>query len=281
MSRILVAGTEPNAGATTVAVGLAHRLAYAGRAVRLERLAGDARAAADAQTFSLLEFASATGRALDEAGMPADTTAVTVIEAPAGADAAAIAQRLGARLVLVSTQASTAPAGATVILNRQRTAGPLALAEDRLLAAPTVGRLIEASGAHVLSRSEEGDAAICEHLVVAAISHDAADAYYHRFPRRAVVCRAERVDLAMAAMLTGSDVLVLTGGVEPSPYLLDRAAASRSTTLLLAPERTVETVRDIEGLFGSSPFSHEAKVERAGALLAAAVDEAALGSLAG
>lgn len=281
MSRILVAGTEPNAGATTVAVGLAHRLAYAGRAVRLERLAGDARAEADAQTFSLLEFAHATGRPLDEAGMPADTTAVTVIEAPAGADAAAIAQRLGARLVLVSTQTSTAPAGATVILNRQRTAGPLALAEDRLLAAPTVGRLIEASGAQVLSRSEEGDAAICEHLVVAAISHDAADAYYHRFPRRAVVCRAERVDLAMAAMLTGSDVLVLTGGVEPSPYLLDRAAASRSTTLLLAPERTVETVRDIEGLFGSSPFSHEAKVERAGALLAAAVDDAALGSLAG
>jgi len=282
MSRILVAGTEPNAGATTVAVGLAHRLAYAGRAVRLERLAGDARAEADAQTFSLLEFAAATGRPLDEAGLPADTSAVTVIEAPAGADAAAIAQRLGARLVLVATQAaSAAPAGATVILNRQRTAGALALAEDRLLAAPTVGRLIEASGAQVLSRSEEGDAAICEHLVVAAISHDAADAYYNRFPRRAVVCRAERVDLALAAMLTGSDVLVLTGGVEPSPYLLDRAAATRSTTLLLAPERTVETVRDIEGLFGSSPFSHEAKVERAGVLLAAAVDDATLGTLAG
>ncbi|MDO9444211.1 MAG: DRTGG domain-containing protein, partial [Dehalococcoidia bacterium] len=204
-----------------------------------------------------------------------------VIEAPAGADAAAIAQRLGARLVLVSTQAAAVPGGATVILNRQRTPGALALAEDRLLAAPTVGRLIEASGAQVLSRSEEGDAAICEHLVVAAISHDAADAYYQRFPRRAVVCRAERVDLAMAAMLTGSDVLVLTGGAEPSPYLLDRAAATRSTTLLLAPERTVETVRDIEGLFGSSPFSHEAKVERAGALLAAAVDDATLASLAG
>ncbi|MDP2327535.1 MAG: DRTGG domain-containing protein [Dehalococcoidia bacterium] len=281
MSRILVAGTEPNAGATTVAVGLAHRLAYAGRAVRLERLAGDTRAQADAQTFSLLEFAAATGRPLDEAGLPADTSAVTVIEAPAGADAVAIAQRLGARLVLVSTQAAAAPAGATVILNRQRTAGALALAEDRLLAAPTVGRLIEASGAQVLSRSEEGDAAICEHLVVAAISHDAADAYYSRFPRRAVVCRAERVDLALAAMLTGSDVLVLTGGVEPSPYLLDRAAATRSTTLLLAPERTVETVRDIEGLFGSSPFSHEAKVERAGALLAAALDDATLGTLVG
>lgn len=280
MSRILVGAAQPNAGATTVAVGLAHSLAHAGRSVRLERLAGDARAEADARTFGLIEFANATGRPLEESALPADTTAVTVIEAPAGADAGALAQRIGARLVLVAT-APVEAAGATVILNHQSRAGALALPEDRLLAAPTVARLIEASGAQVISRSEEGDDAICEHLVVAAISHDSADTYYQRFPRRAVVCRAERVDLALAAMLTRSPVLILTGGVEPSPYLLDRAAASRDTTVLLAPERTVETVRDIEGVFASTPFSHEAKVARAGELVAAAVDAATLATLAG
>ncbi|MDA0271416.1 MAG: DRTGG domain-containing protein [Chloroflexi bacterium] len=282
MSRIVVAGIESNAGASTVAVGLAHRLAYAGRSVRLERLAGDARAEADARTFGLIEFVDASGQPVAESAVAADTAAtVTIIEAPAGGDAAALAQRLSARLVLVGPAAPQAGAGATVILNHQVKAGALALAEDRLLAAPTVATLIEASGAQVLSRSEDGDAAICEHLVVAAISHDAADAYYARFPRRAVVCRSERVDLALAAMSTGTELLILTGGAEPSPYLLDRAAASRATTLLLAPDRTVETVRDIEGVFSTSPFSHEAKVERAGALIAAAIDDATLAALAG
>ncbi|MEX1023084.1 MAG: DRTGG domain-containing protein [Dehalococcoidia bacterium] len=280
MSRILVAAAQPEAGATTIAAGLAHVLAYAGRSVRLERLGGDARAEADARTFASLEVAEASGVAATEAGLPADTPdAVTVIEAPAGAYGAALAQRLGARLVLVTLDAGLDADGATMIANHQRKAGPRAIAEDRLLAAPTVGRLIEASGARVLSRSEDGDHAICENLVVAPISHDAADAHFKRFPHRAVVTRVEKVDLALAAMLTESECLILTGGEEPSPYLLDRAASTRRTTLLLAAEGTVATLRDIEGVFGSVPFSHEAKVERIGGLLRTALDDATLAAL--
>lgn len=280
MSRILVANAQPGAGSTTVAAGLGHRLALGGRAVRFVRLAGDARAEDDARTFATFEIADATGVPVAEADIPADDQSVTIIEAPAGADGAALAQRLGATLVLVSEDATVVQDGATVIANHQRYAGPNAIAEDRLLAAPTVARLIEASGATVLSRSEEGDAAICEHLVVGAISHDAADAYFNRFPRRAVVARAEKVDLALAAMLTRSECLILTGGHEPSPYLLDRAASTRETTLLLAPEGTVETMRDIEGSFGKSPFSHEVKLERISALLAEALDPSTLAALA-
>ena len=50
-------------------------------------------------------------------------------------------------------------------------------------------------------------------------------------------------------------------------------------SLLLAPEGTVETVRDIEATFGASPFSGEDKVERIGALAAAALDDATLAAL--
>lgn len=281
MSRILVANAQPGAGSTTIAAGLGHRLALSGRAVRFVRLAGDARAEDDARTFATFEIADAAGVPVAEVDLPADDQTVTIIEAPAGADGAALAQRLGATLVLVSEDGTFTQDGAIVIANHQRYAGPNAIAEDRLLAAPTVARLIEASGATVLSRSEEGDAAICEHLVVGAISHDAADAYFQRFPRRAVVARAEKVDLALAAMLTRSECLILTGGHEPSAYLLDRAASTRETTLLLAPEGTVETMRDIEGSFGKSPFSHEAKLERISALLAEALDPSTLAALAG
>ena len=51
MSVIVVAGADAGAGATTAAVGLAHRLAYAGHSVRIERLDGDARAAGDAEVL--------------------------------------------------------------------------------------------------------------------------------------------------------------------------------------------------------------------------------------
>ena len=117
--------------------------------------------------------------------------------------------------------------------------------------------------------------------MIGAIALDAADTYFSRYRRSAVVTRAEKVDVALAALRTEPECLILTGGGEPSPYLLDRVASARSTTLLLAPQGTVETVRDIEGSFGRAPFSGEAKVERAGVLIADALDDAALEELLG
>lgn len=277
MARILVAASTPGAGATTVAVGLAHRLAYAGHEVRLERLSGDDRAAGDASVFASLDFCTSTGTPVDASAVP--DGAVVVIEAPTGSDAAALASRLGAKLVSVASGMGGPAGGTLTITNRARKGAALTMPEDRLLAAPTVGQIAETSRARVLVRSQEGDRAVVEHIVIGAISHDSADTYFERFPRKAVVCRAEKTDLGLAALITGAEVLVLSGGNDPSPYLLDRAGASRATTVLLAPEGTVETVRDIEGLYGTAPFSHPSKVERAGELIAAAIDDAALASL--
>src|SRR5690606_33076543 len=123
-----------------------HVLAYAGRNVRLERLEGDTRAEVDAATFGTLEIADATGTPVAEAGIPLDSPdTVTIIEAPSATDGVEIAGRLRAALVLVALEPVEAPQGAVVLLNHQRRAGQNAVPEDRLLAAPTVGRLIEAS----------------------------------------------------------------------------------------------------------------------------------------
>ena len=280
MPVIVVAG-EPGAGATTVVVGLAYRVAYTGCEVRLARIAGDERAVPDAAAFGALEFAERVDGPVDGS---AGADVVVIAEAPAGADGNALAAQLGARLVTVARAAGGDAGlgeanGALQITTHARNAGPLCLPEDRVLAAPTVGCLAQASSGRVLVRSIEGDAAICEHIVVGAITSDAADAYFARYPRSAVVTRAEKVDVALAAMGTEPICLILSGGADPSPYLLDRVAASRGTTLLLAPGGTVETVRDIEGSFGGSSFGHEAKVERVGALMAAALDDATLASL--
>lgn len=278
MSVIVVAGADSGAGASTVAVGLAHRLAYAGHSVRLARLEGDGRAAGDAAVFGLIEFAQSSGTPLAE-GAVAHGEGVTVVEAPAGADAAALASRLGGQLVFVGLEGALAPAGAFHLVNHARTAGSLRLPEDRLLAAPTVGALIAASRAQVLARSELGERDIIEHIIVSPIASDPNDAHFARYMRKAVVARSEKVDSALAALSTDTRCLILSGGTDPSPYIVDRVASDRRVTLLLAPEGTIETVRDIEGSFGKSAFSGEEKVERAGTLMRAAIDDAILAGL--
>jgi BioD-like phosphotransacetylase family protein len=283
MPVIVVAGSESGAGATTVAVGLAHRLAYAGHSVRIERLDGDARAAGDAYALGLLEFAQSSGAPVAEAAV-SGSDGVTVVEASPSEDAVALASTLGARLLLVGREAGGGPGadnGTFHLVNHARSAGALRLPEDRLLAAPTVGALIEASRAQVLARSELGERDIIEHIVVSPIASDANDTHFARYPRKAVVTRSEKVDSALAALRTDTRCLILSGGSDPSPYVVDRVASDRRVTLLLAPEGTIETVRDIEGTFGRSAFSGEEKVERAGALLRVALDDTLLAALLG
>ena len=80
MATIVVGSAEQAAGATTVAVGLAHRLAYAGHNVRLERLVGGDRAAADAALFATLDFVTSSGTPINEVSDVGD--GVTVIGKP-------------------------------------------------------------------------------------------------------------------------------------------------------------------------------------------------------
>ena len=117
MAVILVAGRAPGAGSTTVAAGLAHRAAYAGRAVRLVRLAGDGAAAEDAQTFATFEIADASGDAVAASDFEAGA-AVSIVEAPAGADASALAAELSATLVEVTADAGAEASPALCMLQK-------------------------------------------------------------------------------------------------------------------------------------------------------------------
>ena len=66
--------------------------------------------------------------------------------------------------------------------------------------------------------------------------------------------------------------MILTGGHEPSPYLLDRASASRDTTVILSPNSTATTAAGLDVAFGNSPFSHSDKARRIKELIAQKVD---------
>ena len=86
----------------------------------------------------------------------------------------------------------------------------------------------------------------------------------------------DKTDVQLAALQTDIECLVITGGGEPSPYLLDRVRSTRDEiAVLLAPDSTVETMRAIEGLYFTSRFEGNGKLARAVELLdeaGAAVD---------
>lgn len=288
MVLLLVAGNELDAGATTVSVGLAHRFSSLGRNVSVERLEGDDRALGDASVFASLEFAISSGRPISAEELAAaehDEHMITIVESPMGSDAPAVAKFINSTLILVRSThehvVSNSSNDVPVIVNRSEQSGPNHIPEDRLLAAPTVERLIEASGANVLARSLRGDSDLCEYIVVGPISEDSNDPHFERFDRKVVVTRSERVDVALSAIRTNTTCLLLTGGNEPSPYLIDNVAADQNTTLLLASESTLETVRNIEDIFGTSPFSGPEKIERITDLMVAAVDDSAMSAMQG
>jgi len=69
--------------------------------------------------------------------------------------------------------------------------------------------------------------------------------------------------------------LILTGGVDPSPYTIDRAADEEISVLLTRLD-TRATVSRLENIFLSSRFESEQKLERMRALLDEHLDWGAL-----
>jgi hypothetical protein len=69
-------------------------------------------------------------------------------------------------------------------------------------------------------------------------------------------------------LLTDVELMVLTGGGEPSPYLVDRIQNShQGVSLVLAEPGTVDVMRAVEGLYARGRFDGEGKMLRAVELL--------------
>ena len=276
MGRIFVTGAGLGVGTTTIAVGLAKYLINKGYGVSLDRFGSDDRANEDFQLFKNLGLSSEDRPlSLDQLSAPPAEGLIQIIELPHDTKIDVIHRRYEARIVYVQAMGTEqiAPDESIVFLNRARESSIGVLIEDRLLASPRVIDLVDVSNADVLVYSSEGQNAICQNIVAGAISHDPADDYFQRFANSAIVTRNGRVDLALAAMLSGAKCLILSGGGNPSPYILDRAASDRSTTILLTKDSTIGTLKNIQGAFGIAPFSGDEKVEKITQLFTDAIDD--------
>ncbi len=280
MPPILVVSTSPGAGRTTVAAGMA-RLLAANRQVAVARLGEDDAAKADAAFYAGV-FGGPGRPVAPQDARP--TGAQDVWEAPAG-DTGAIAQATGANAVLVARggvgDADVALAKALgeqlkgVVITDVPAGGAqdarsltvlAALPEDRLLAAPATREVREALEAQTLV--EDGADTALEWIVVGPIASDPAAPYFTRWERKAAVIRHDKTDVMLAALATDLDCLIVTGGSEPSPYVLDRVRnEGRDLTVMVSPLDTLGTMRKIETLYGRARFAGERKIERAAELL--------------
>lgn len=304
-SVLLVGSMSPHAGKTALAAGIALKLAYEGRRMLALRLAGDdsdgGAARADAAFFRTLPFARGRGgepvSVVEAARFAIEQQqggGLLVTEAPAGADLPALAEELKAGVVLA---VRSADAAALKELNTLESAlggrliGVVAMAvpralaaqaktalqvgpapvlgvvpEDATLYAPSVLEVADALDAEVVL-GEPDESQIVERLMVGSITTDPGAPYYARpRSRRAVITRSDKTDLQLAAMHTDIDCLILTGGVDPSPYTIDRAADGEITVLLTKVD-TRGAVRLLEDIFLSSRFSGDEKLEHMQQLL--------------
>jgi BioD-like phosphotransacetylase family protein len=278
---LAVVSRAPGAGRSTIAAALAYRFARDGRRVSLARLSGDDSAARDAEAFAAFDPPLGGGKPIAPADLDAlNAVGDVIVESPPG-PSDALARAPGVRFVIVANDAGDAPgvpadatlgtivtgAPAQSLASLRARDGVLtALPEDRTLAAPSARDIAAALKSRWLVEGHGGGA--IARVMIGTVASDAASPYFGARERKCVVTRYDKTDIQLAALLTDLELLVLTGGGEPSPYLLDRVASERNgVSVLVAEEDTVDAMRAIEGLFGRSRFEGQAKLERAVALL--------------
>lgn len=278
MTTLIIASTEPRSGRTAIAAALAYRAARDGRPITVARLAGDDSAVADAIAFAALDGLTAPAAPIDAAAA-SSVTGDLILEAPPGS-VDALAAQLGAKVIVVAgphsptlvvppsilagTIVTNVPTSAVPTVS-QRSDALAVIPEDRTLAAPSVADIASALKARTLAEGE-GDA--IGRVMIGTVASDAASPYFGNRASTCVITRFDKTDIQLAALNTDLQCLVLTGGGEPSPYLIDRIAGHRpDVAVLLAEGTTVDAMRQIEPLFGASRFSGQTKLDRIVALL--------------
>lgn len=153
------------------------------------------------------------------------------------------------------------------------------LPEDRTLRSVSVQQVVEYLDGRLLS-GEEQRGALLEHVVVGAMSVEAALDHLKRRERTALVTGGDRADLLHAALASDEVVaataaFILTGDLHPPARLLARAAR-RGVPVVLVPHDTRVATETLDKVFGRVRYAQERKIARFHALFAEKFDFARL-----
>jgi BioD-like phosphotransacetylase family protein len=142
------------------------------------------------------------------------------------------------------------------------------------LSALSVGELKERLNAKALTKDLNPDALV-ETFTVGAMTADAALSRFRRTKNKAVITGGDRTDIQLAALETPTELLILTGNLQPSPLIIQQAEML-NVPILLVKDNTMETVEIVERAYGKTRLGQPEKLEAFMQLMAEHVDIAAI-----
>ncbi len=144
------------------------------------------------------------------------------------------------------------------------------LPEEAQLLATSIAEIARAAAGQFLCHEDKRDELV-ENLTVGAMGVEEARARLRQIASKAVITGGDRNDMIEAALDTFARLIILTGGLRPSPAVLQRAQ-DLGVPIVLVPYDTLQTVKRIEQFFGKSRLAQRAKLARLVALLGQHLD---------
>ena len=134
------------------------------------------------------------------------------------------------------------------------------LPEDRLLFTLTIGELADCAQGEILNSAEKSDELV-ENFMLGAMIVGYGPEYFGRKTNKAVIVRAERHDMQLAAPETSAKCLVLCGNVAPIPPVL-RQAEEKGIPVILTRHDTATTITIIEDALAKTRFHQRQKLAK-------------------
>ncbi len=279
---------SPEAIAPHAAVADAVSAELAGDASELRRSLGrhwaDLSSSKDAVLIEGVPAAGATADASLALADLTDAQVVAVVRYRRGLDLDAVVglkRRFGQRLAGVLLNAvphyslRAAREETTPTLEQQGVKVLGIVPEERLLLSFTVAEYCHRLGGRLLN-SDAAAGQLVESLLVGAMVVDSSEYYYQRSRNMALITRGDRPDLQWNALDASTRCLILTGGQEPIPYVMDKATAA-GIPVMVVSQGTLATVDGIDGFVDAATFHHPDKLACFKSLLRAHVDLAPFG----
>ncbi len=205
-----------------------------------------------------------------------DLTAERIMEAAAG-----FGDRLAGVVInrVFKYRTQDAQAGLAEALRSQDIPVLALLPEDRRLQAVTVDRIAEhLNGEYFLGQDKKDQ--LFDNVLIGGIVLDNGVEYFGISHTKAVLVRADRPDIQMAALQTPTRCLVLTGGHRPIQYI-EHEAREEEVPVILVQQGTLEASRQLDTLFEEATIHYPDKADAFADLLQSHADSEALGQAVG
>jgi uncharacterized protein len=179
-------------------------------------------------------------------------------------DVLALRARIGDRFLGVVINAVSVDAFDTVknkvssYLEKQGVKVYGVLPHQASLMAISVGELVGITNARVLTTNAHAEKLV-ENLSVGAMSVEAALPRFRRVLNKAVITGGDRADIQAAALETSTSALILTGNLQPSSTIIQRAEET-GVPVLMVSGSTIDTIEAVEKVFGKTRLASPEKL---------------------